>query len=428
MSAFNVSFDLPLKLEGFLQPHRYKIAYGGRGGAKSWSVAQLLLVMGMERKLRILCARELQKSIDQSVHQLLSDSINRLGLQDFYTVQRSKIIGINGTEFGFCGLKHNPTELKSYEGADICWVEEAQAVSSASWKILIPTIRKEGSEIWLTFNPDLEEDITYQRFVVNPPSNSYVVKINWSDNIHRPRTLDEERLDLMKRDYDEYLHVWEGHCRQTLEGAVYANEIRLATSEDRITKVPHDPMFPVHCFFDLGWADHTTIWFAQFVGMEFRLINYYQDNQKPISDYLQHMQSLKYTYGQVWLPHDAKAKQLGTGKSIQEIVEAAGFRVEITPKLSVVDGINASRMIFQNCYFDRDNCADGIQCLRHYRYDVDPDTKQFSNKPVHDIYSHGADGFRYFAIAASQKRGIRQNKTPPRMALGGSRKSTGWMA
>jgi phage terminase large subunit len=162
--------EFPEKLQGLFQPARYKVYYGGRGSAKSWSVARALLIIGAGRTLRIVCAREIQKSIAQSVHQLLKDQIAALGLTDFYRVTDTAIIGLNGTEFTFVGLKHNIQSVKSLEGADICWVEEAQTVSKSSWATLIPTIRKPESEIWITFNPDLNTDDTYVRFVKNPPA------------------------------------------------------------------------------------------------------------------------------------------------------------------------------------------------------------------------------------------------------------------
>ena len=166
----NISF--PKKLKFLLHEQaRYKSACGGRGSGKSWAFAGALLLKGLEKQQRFLCTRELQKSIKDSVHQLLADLIVKMDLQHFYEVQTSGIFGINGTRFGFEGLRHNTVNLKSWEGADVCWVEEAQVVSNNSWDILIPTIRQEVSEIWLSWNPDLEEDPTYQRFVVNPPKD-----------------------------------------------------------------------------------------------------------------------------------------------------------------------------------------------------------------------------------------------------------------
>lgn len=395
----SLTLELPEKIaEVVFQPSRYKVFYGGRGGAKSWSIARALLVMGVQRPLRVLCGREIQKSIKDSVHQLLRDQINELGLEGHYQVLTTEIRGINGTQFSFTGLRHNAAEIKSHEGADICWVEEAHAVSKSSWDVLIPTIRKDGSEIWVSFNPELEDDETYRRFVKDPPSSAIVVKVNWSDNPWFPEVLRLEKDELKKKDPDAYMTVWEGHCKQVLDGAIYANELRAAKEEGRITTVPWDHSKPVETFWDLGWADNTSIWFAQSVGMEFRIVDFYQNNQQPIQHYLSVLQSKGYVYGCDHLPHDAQAKQLGTGRSIEEILRGMGRRVNIVPKLSVQDGINAARTIFPTCWFDEAKCADGLNALRHYRYDVDPDTGKFGKNPLHDWASHAADAFRYLGV------------------------------
>lgn len=393
--------EFPEALAWLFEPSRYKCAYGGRGGAKSWGVARALLIQGTSKPLRILCAREFQKSIGDSVHKLLADQIKAMGMESFYSVQQTIIRGANGTEFTFHGLKHNIANIKSVEGTDIAWVEEAQTVSKSSWDVLIPTIRKEGSEIWVTFNPELEEDETYKRFVLSPPASATVRKVNWSDNPWFPKVLMDEKEDLKQRDPDAYLNVWEGHCKTMLEGAVYAREMRQAREDNRITRVPYDETLPVSTIWDLGWADHTAIWFVQSVGAELRLIDYWQDHQVKLTDWLSRLQGKGYVYGTDYLPHDARAKSLQTGMSIQQLLEKAGRTVHIVPGLSLTDGINAARTVMGRCWFDAERCADGISCLQRYRYDVDPDTGKFSQKPLHDEYSHGADGFRYFAIVAS---------------------------
>lgn len=199
----NVQF--PEALQFLFEPHRYKVAYGGRGSAKSWGFARSLLVQAASRKMRILCTREVQKSIKDSVHKLLSDQIQAMGLGGHFDVLNTEIRGINGSEFIFGGLAdHTVESIKSYEGIDVCWVEEAQSVSKRSWDILIPTIRKEGSEIWVTFNPELDTDETYKRFVENSPTDSVVVKMNWRDNPWFPPVLNQERLDCFRTNKEDY--------------------------------------------------------------------------------------------------------------------------------------------------------------------------------------------------------------------------------
>ena len=395
--------QFPVKMASLFDKARYKVYYGGRGAGKSHSAAKALLILGAKSQIRVLCAREYQTSIKDSVHKLLYDQIELMNLHGFYEITQSSIRGKNGSEFAFVGLKNNVANVKSYEGVDYCWVEEAQTVSRHSWNTLIPTIRKEGSEIWITFNPELETDETYQRFVVRPPEQAVVQKINWSDNPWFPEVLALEKDSLKSRDPSAYQTVWEGLCRLTVDGAIFANEIQVAELDDRITKVNYDPTKPVHAIFDLGWADSTAIWFLQFVGMETRLIRYHEDSQKTISHYLALMQTYGYMYDTLWLPHDAQNKTLASnGKSIEEIVRSAGYKTRIIERTPIADSINAARTIFRNCWFDRENCYDGLQCLRHYRYDVDPETGQFSRQPLHDQYSHGADAFRYIGLMINE--------------------------
>jgi phage terminase large subunit len=179
---------LPHKLGFLMELHRYKVAWGGRGGAKSQSFARALLNLGANQKLRILCARETQRSLRESVHRLLVDCVQELGLEDFYTWNDNGIYGANGTEFIFIGLaSHTVISIKSYEGVDIVWVEEGQGVSKRSWDMLIPTIRATNSEIWVSFNPELDSDDTYKRFVVRRPPDSIVVKMTYADNPWFPK-------------------------------------------------------------------------------------------------------------------------------------------------------------------------------------------------------------------------------------------------
>jgi predicted phage terminase large subunit-like protein len=214
--------EMPAKIAECLSvPSRYKVLYGGRGSGKSWGVARYLLAMGIQKPLRILCARETQKSIADSVHKLLADQIRAMGIEAHYEVQKATIKGKNGTEFLFSGLR-DAASLKSYESINICWVEEAQAVSEESWQFLVPTIRAPESEIWVVFNPLHEQDPTYQRFVIDPPSSDCrVLKVNYCDNPWFPDVLKAEMLEMRERAYNHYLHVWEGECVIAPEGAVY---------------------------------------------------------------------------------------------------------------------------------------------------------------------------------------------------------------
>ena len=401
----------PAKLKCLFEPKnsRYRVLYGGRGAGKSHSVARALLCMGVQKSLRILCAREYQTSIKDSVHKLLTDQIYNLGLEAHYEITQNTIRGTNGTEFIFAGIKNNINNLKSMAGINYCWVEEANNVTDTSWDILIPTIREENSEIWITFNPELPTDSTYKRFVISPPDNAVVQKVNWSDNPWFPEVLDLERQSLKNRDFEAYQNVWEGFTRSTIDGAVFAKEMARAEQDGRICNVPYDSTKPVFACFDIGWADATAVWIGQFVGMETRLLRYYETTQTTISEILAKLQSFGYLYETLYLPHDAQNKTLAAnGRSIEDIVRASGYNVRIIERVPIADSINAARTIFSNCYFDKNNTEAGLQCLRHYRYDVDPDTKAFSQKPLHDNYSHGADAFRYIGLMIQEKKVVKR--------------------
>jgi len=191
-------------------PQRYKCLWGGRGSGKSYAVADALLIEGLRRPIRVLCAREFQTSIKESVHYLLSERIAVLGLQDFYQVQQSTIVGQNGSQFIFKGVRHNVQSIKSMAGLTHLWLEEAQTISAESWQVLIPTIREEGSEIWVTFNPLHETDTVWAELVAKDRANAYVERVNWDRNPYFPSVLDEERRSLLATDPDAYYHIWEG--------------------------------------------------------------------------------------------------------------------------------------------------------------------------------------------------------------------------
>lgn len=206
------------------EDHRYKSVHGGRGSARSWTFARMLVCLATSRKLRILCTREYQSSIRDSVHQLLVSQIDLLGLSSFYNITRETIRSSNGSEFIFKGLRMNPMEIKSLEGVDRVWVEEAQSVSNESWEVLIPTIRKDGSEIWLSWNTGEEKDPTYQRFVKNVPDDCVSVKATYKDNPYFPMVLEKERAYLQRVDPESYDHVWEGNPRSISAACIFAGK------------------------------------------------------------------------------------------------------------------------------------------------------------------------------------------------------------
>lgn len=403
--------DFPTAYEFLFGPERYKVAYGGRGSAKSWSFARALVIRGATEPIRWICARETMSSLRESVHKLLGDQIKNLQLAG-YIIETARIWHENGTEFTFVGLKQtsgNLTAMKSYEGADGCWVEEAQNVSKESWDMLIPTIRKPGSQIWVSFNPVLETDDTYSRFVLNPPPNCITVKTSWRDNPYFNEILRIEMEHMRDTDPINFAHVWEGECRSAVAGAVYGEEMRVAESEGRITAVPYDRTKPVDAYWDLGFGDMTAVWMVQRVGPWFHLIDYLEAAGHTIDWYVLQLQQRNYVWGVDWLPHDgtdaiihSKLAMGNRTKSIDTLLRSMGRKVRITPKLHIHEGINAARMLFPQCRFERTKCAQGLLAMRMYEWGEPSKLGIARREPLHNKFSHGADAFRGLAVSARQ--------------------------
>lgn len=240
-----INLQIPEAYQDLFRPFRYKVYWGGRGAGRSWSFARALLAHAASRKTRVLCARELQSSIKESVHRLLSDQISLLGLGHLYTIQKDSIVSKVGSEFYFKGLRYNISEIKSMESIDVAWIEEANALSEESWQILIPTIRKEGSEIWLSFNTGEVSDPTYRRFVLDPPEDCVSKKVYYYDNPFFPSTLEKERIYLKKVDPEAYSWVWDGEPLHISDACVFRNKFIVESFE-----TPDDARF----YFGADWG------------------------------------------------------------------------------------------------------------------------------------------------------------------------------
>jgi phage terminase large subunit len=399
MTTASLDLKYPVKFEPFLHPKRYKVAYGGRGSAKSWTIATFLVVLAYQKKLRILCCREIQKSIDDSVLQLLADTIQRLGLSQFFDVQRTQILGNNGSRFLFEGLRTNTNKIKSMEGINIVWIEEAETVSNRSWNILIPTIRTRGSEIWVSFNPLDELDPAYQRFVIDPPEQCFSIKVNYNDNPWFTEELEYERLELKGKNPDLYDHVWEGNCFANKDGAYYVKYL----SRKQITRVPVEPDLRVHTSWDLGIADATAIWFWQCHGKEVRFVNYYENSGEGLPHYIRVVDDFMREHGvlpgQHVAPHDIKNREWGSGQSRIDTARNLGIVFKQAPRLSIMDGIEATRSLLPNAWFDQERCAPGLRAVRNYRKLWDDKRQAYQDQPLHDWTSHGADGLRMCAVS-----------------------------
>lgn len=386
------------KAFGFLfKPYRYKVAHGGRGSGKSWAFATALLVTGLQRPTRVVCAREFQNSIDESVHKLLADLITKHKLP--YIVEKYRIYAANGSEFIFKGLsKQDAAAVKSLEGADICWVEEAQNVSSASWENLIPTIRKEGSEIWVSFNPTTEGSPTYQRFVVKSQPNAFVARVNYDSNPFFPAVLEAERKHMELTDPITYRNVWLGEPRTFTEGAFFREQMEFLAKEGRIGDYPHNPSKRVFTFWDLGWADSTAIWFIQPHGSGYNVIDYWEGSNIALPNIVRDIVKQKpYNYAKHVLPHDGDSGNRQTGKTDADILRDLGLPVQIQPRTQNLDrDVHNIRLVLPMCNFNEKTTAEGRAALCAYRQEQDPKTGLW--KFVHDFSSHGVDAFRQFSV------------------------------
>ena len=399
--------ELPPKLvDLFDGKARYRVAYGGRGSGKTRSFALMSAVYGYKWGMsgnqgQILCAREHLNSLDESSLEEVKSAIRSVEwLNAYYEIGEKYIRSRDGRiSYVFAGLRRNLDSIKSKARVILAWVDEAETVSEGAWQKLIPTIREEESEIWVTYNPESKHSAVHQRFRKAPSSDVKVCEINWRDNPWFPDVLNQERLNDKELRPDVYDHIWEGAFLIHVEGAYYTVEMREANAEGRIGRVPYDPATGVVTAWDLGVGDSTAIWFAQMVGPEVRLIDYYESSGVGLDHYVSVLNSRGYNYTDHILPHDVRVRELGTGKSRLETLDSLGVRpITIAPQLNVDDGIQAVRSMLNRCWFDAERCERGVDCLRQYRRDYDENNKSFKARPLHDWSSHCADAMRYLAV------------------------------
>lgn len=402
----NLRLKIPEKCEPLLRPARYKVLRGGRGSAKSWTLARLLIFKAIERKRRILCTREFQTSIKESVHELLTAQIQTMGLSELFDVTDHELTCGNGSQFIFFGLHDQTSDsMKSYEGIDIAWVEEAHTLTKKSLNILIPTIRKEDSEIWLSFNPNLDTDEVWQRFIENPPPHTVSIELNYRDNPWFPKVLEDERQHAQRTmTKEEYENIWEGKCKPTMDGAVYTQDVALIVAQGRYAPCPYDPRLKVHTVWDMGWRG-MAIGLVQRGLSECRFIGYLEGEglrtDQWATDYLN---PLKLNWGYDWLPPDAFAGSRRSEGNDADILRRCGRKVKsqiesIPRDIPVEARIRASKQLLARSYFNKGGMGIDLlwECLRRYRRHVPVGTQE-PTTPMKDRYSHGADMVQYTAL------------------------------
>lgn len=412
MTTQTAQIQIPDKLVPvFNDEARYRCAYGGRGSGKTRTFALMTAVKGYQlgksgRSGIILCAREHLNSLDESSLQEVKESIQSVDwLNDYYEIGEKYIKSRDGKiHYAFAGLRRNLDSLKSKSKILVAWIDEAENVSEKAWQKLIPTVRDEGSEIWVTWNPESKDSATHKRFRQNTPKDAIIAEINWQDNAWFPEVLEKARLEDLEKRPEIYQHVWEGDFIVYVEGAYYAPELLKAKNEGRIMRVPYDHGTSVITAWDLGMADTTAIWFAQFVGLETRIIDYYENSGMALDHYVKILRDKGYNYESHILPHDVRVKELTTGKSRLEVLRNLGLNnIHIAPMLGIEDGIQQVRTLIPNCYFDEQKCERGLDALMQYHREWDDVGKAWRGRPKHDWTSHAADAFRYLAVGNVRK-------------------------
>ena len=350
-----------------------------------------------------MCIREVQKSIRDSVYRLICDKIEQQGASQYFEITDTEIRGFNGSLFIFRGMKdQNADAIKSLEGFDVAWCEEAQTMSERSLDLLLPTIRKPGSEVWFSYNPRYETDPVDVTFRQTARGDTLLIRVGYEDNPWFPDELRAQIEHDRLTSPEKAAHVWDGEYEALKVGAYYAHQIVELERDGQITEVPHDPSLAVHTAWDLGVGDSTAIWFYQQNGVVPRIIDFYEADGQGAPHYAEMLQSghrAKYRYGKHYFPHDVGSREWGTGRSRIEVLRGLGIEPTHVPKLSVDDGINAVRVMLPMCLFDAKRCKPGLQALKAYRADWDENRRILKPVAVHDWSSHASDALRYMAVS-----------------------------
>lgn len=400
-----------------LSPSRYKGAYGGRGSGKSHFFAGLMIEDCLAEPgntgegLRSVCIREVQKDLSQSAKLLLEDKLRQYGLgeADGFKVFRDVIQAPKDGLIIFKGMQdYTADSIKSLERFKRAWWEEAQTAAPVSLELLRPTLRDEGSELWFSWNPRRKVDPVDQmlRGAVLPTGAS-VVRANWSDNPWFPSVLEQERQDCLRDNPAQYDHIWEGGYVSIVDGAYFARELALARKEGRISKVAADPLMTIRLFADIGGtgarADAFSLWAAQFIGKEIRVLNYYEAVGQDLATHLNWMRGQGYTpdRAQIWLPHDGASNDKVFNVSYESALKSAGYAVTVVPnqgKGAATTRIETVRRLFPSIWFNEATTEPGRDALGWYHEKKD-DARGIGLGPEHDWSSHGADAFGLMCVA-----------------------------
>lgn len=309
-------------------------------------------------------------------------------------------------EFAFIGLRHNLDSIKSKALIRLLWVDEAEPVSESAWMKAIPTVREDGSEIWVTWNPERKNSATHKRFRLDPPEGSRIVELNWRDNPWFPATLDKTRREDEEKRPDQYEHVWGGDFVTVVEGAYFAKSLSLSKLKGRISDVSADPLMTVRAFWDIGGtgakADACSIWIAQFVGTNIRVLDYYEAVGQPLATHVQWLRDNGWGKAYCFLPHDGATNDKVYDVSYESALRQAQFEVRVIPnqgKGAAKMRIEAARRLFPSIWFNKDTTEPGRDALGWYHEKKSDDERNVGLGPEHDWSSHGADAFGLMCVA-----------------------------
>jgi phage terminase large subunit len=406
---------VPPKLKPvFLGSARVRGAYGGRGSAKTRTFAKMAAVKAYQfaksgREGIILCCRQFMNSLDESSLEEIKAAIrSEAWLAVHFEIGEKYVRTTCGrVAFKFVGLDRNIDSIKSKARILLCWVDEAEPVIETAWQKLIPTIREEESELWVTWNPERETSPTHKRFRLATADDMKVVELNWRDNPWFPAVLERERQADLRDRPDSYDHIWEGDFVTVVEGAYYASHLTEAKLKGRISPVEFDPLMTVRLFFDIGGtgarADACSIWPAQFIGQQIRTRDYYEAVGQPLATHINWLRSKGYgpDRAQIWLPHDGATNDKVFDVSYESALRAAGYSVTVVPnqgKGAAKARIEAGRRLFPQIWFDEESTAAGRKALGWYHEKRD-DERGIGLGPNHDWSSHGADSFGLMCVA-----------------------------
>lgn len=386
----------------------YRGAYGGRGSAKTRSFAKMTAVRAYMWAMAgdegvILCGRQFMNSLAESSLEEVKAAIREeQWLLPHFDIGEKYIRTADGRiSYVFAGLDRSIDSIKSTARIKLAWVDEAEPVTETAWQTLIPTLREEDSELWVTWNPKSKRSATHKRFRVSPPERAKIVELNWRDNPWFPKTLERKRMEDLGRRPDTYNHIWEGDFVQVTEGAYYAQSLALARAQKRIVPLSVDPLMQTWAFWDIGTRDATAIWIVQFIGGRVHVIDYYEAVGQPLATHLQWLRDNGYAKAICVLPHDGSNTNHLTAERFEDHIRAAGFQCEVIKnqgKAAAMKRVEAARRLFPSIWIDPEHCGPGLEALAAYHEKRD-EQRDFGLGPEHDWSSHGADAFGLMAVA-----------------------------